>query len=965
MEIPFYQIYKLNRDNPFKNKTHYIYSLQLNLMDFLTRQNIEKQELSIFLRDLSADVNINLKHMIEDKYKKSEKENVKKKGKKGKEAPMKKKDIIIQQQNEKRKARDIEDDINRVDYFLKIIDKNEPFSHLKKFKTSEGKLKYKYELMKLLWDEDKKKYMKYVIILFYELKNEKTAKEDKLMNRIERTLNKCDEKDFMMEKMGNLLKPLDHWNDREKNFDDWQEKVINFVSKNESVVVKAPTSAGKSWVAMAAGILHKRVIYVCPAKPVAYQVGAHFINMGYKVHFLLDNISHYSYSPQTNIFIGTPTEIENCLLKTGTTFNYAVFDEIHNVNKEEDGDIYENLLKVLNCNFLALSATIQNIDFLVTKLKDINPRLKINYIEYNQRFINHQRWVWKENGLKKLHPLCVYNGVNDNYDDNSLSFTPNDCSVLWNKLYDVFDEIDEDGELLDNIYPDEFFKDKGMLSLDDCRDYEHTLKNKMIELSNQYPEKIQEVFDSFKDNPESSKNRDFISFIRETKERKMFPMIMFHTNEMECLNIFNNIYEYLNTKEVEEYPYHYDILEKKEEVYRSMLDHRESYRDNLKVTSTNAQYEIKEKMENFDKKQRREFTTKIISYYESKLRDVRKNEETDHTIKGIQEKNLMKEMNNFIVNPYFGPHDIFAKHSDFIFTTSKEPMSGETIKSVRREINNTLGIKIPYESPLFQMLKRGIGVYLESMPDEYNWQLQKLLSKKEIGIVISDKTLCLGIDLPVKTSCFLETNGNTFTQDEYLQMSGRAGRRGKDTQGNIIFFGDVDYLKLMKSGHPNIIGNTKPIYDNYKALPAKFGSQYVFNNMINSDRKHEKINNATMDEEGRKLLWSLRSYKNACYFGMNLYNIEKELYSLTECRREEHFLKKLSALICDETYNDTLETYKRKRVDDYKMSKKIKEYSDILMKVHNNIRRDKYMIIVNLSKVIFDNMNKMMFNYII
>tara|TARA_Y100001935_G_scaffold133288_1_gene110335 strand:+ start:3458 stop:6169 length:2712 start_codon:yes stop_codon:yes gene_type:complete len=903
--------------------------------------------------------------MIEDKYKKSEKENVKKKGKKGKEAPMKKKDIIIQQQNEKRKARDIEDDINRVDYFLKIIDKNEPFSHLKKFKTSEGKLKYKYELMKLLWDEDKKKYMKYVIILFYELKNEKTAKEDKLMNRIERTLNKCDEKDFMMEKMGNLLKPLDHWNDREKNFDDWQEKVINFVSKNESVVVKAPTSAGKSWVAMAAGILHKRVIYVCPAKPVAYQVGAHFINMGYKVHFLLDNISHYSYSPQTNIFIGTPTEIENCLLKTGTTFNYAVFDEIHNVNKEEDGDIYENLLKVLNCNFLALSATIQNIDFLVTKLKDINPRLKINYIEYNQRFINHQRWVWKENGLKKLHPLCVYNGVNDNYDDNSLSFTPNDCSVLWNKLYDVFDEIDEDGELLDNIYPDEFFKDKGMLSLDDCRDYEHTLKNKMIELSNQYPEKIQEVFDSFKDNPESSKNRDFISFIRETKERKMFPMIMFHTNEMECLNIFNNIYEYLNTKEVEEYPYHYDILEKKEEVYRSMLDHRESYRDNLKVTSTNAQYEIKEKMENFDKKQRREFTTKIISYYESKLRDVRKNEETDHTIKGIQEKNLMKEMNNFIVNPYFGPHDIFAKHSDFIFTTSKEPMSGETIKSVRREINNTLGIKIPYESPLFQMLKRGIGVYLESMPDEYNWQLQKLLSKKEIGIVISDKTLCLGIDLPVKTSCFLETNGNTFTQDEYLQMSGRAGRRGKDTQGNIIFFGDVDYLKLMKSGHPNIIGNTKPIYDNYKALPAKFGSQYVFNNMINSDRKHEKINNATMDEEGRKLLWSLRSYKNACYFGMNLYNIEKELYSLTECRREEHFLKKLSALICDETYNDTLETYKRKRVDDYKMSKKIKEYSDILMKVHNNIRRDKYMIIVNLSKVIFDNMNKMMFNYII
>ena len=133
-------------------------------MDILTKQNIEKQELSIFLRDLSADVNINLKHMIEDMYKKDEKVSVKKKGKKGKGTPpMKKKDIIIQQQNEKRKIRDIEDDINRIDYFLNIIDKNDPFSHLKKLKTKEGKLKYKYELMKLLWNDDKKKYMKLLV----------------------------------------------------------------------------------------------------------------------------------------------------------------------------------------------------------------------------------------------------------------------------------------------------------------------------------------------------------------------------------------------------------------------------------------------------------------------------------------------------------------------------------------------------------------------------------------------------------------------------------------------------------------------------------------------------------------------------------------------------------------------------------------------------------------------------------
>jgi len=927
-------------------------------MDILTRQKIEKQELSIFLRDLSADVNTNIKHMIEDRDKLEEK--VTKKSKNGK-THIKKKDLIIQKQNEKRKVKDIEDDITRVDYFLKILDKNDPFNHLKKFKSKEGKVKFKYELLKTLWNEDKKTYMKYIIILFYELKENDFVDEDRILEKFEKTLKKCDEKDFMMEKMGNLLKPLDHWNDREKVFDDWQKDVIDYVSKRQSVVVKAPTSAGKSWVAMSAGILHKKIIYVCPAKPVAYQVGAHFLNMGYKVHFILDNISHFSYSPQTNIFIGTPNEIENSLLRLGTTFDYAVFDEIHNVNKSEDGDIYENLIKLLKCNFLALSATIKNIDYLVDKLKVINPNLKINYVEYNQRFINHQRWVWKNEGLKKLHPLCAYENVNDNYIDNSLSFTPNDCSVLWNRIYNIFDDIDEDGEMLESISPDEYFKGKGMLSLNDCRDYERVLKEKMISLSKDYPSEIQEVFNTFKEKKDI--NKDIISFIRETKQRKMFPMIMFHTNERECLNIFNNIYEYLDTKELEEYPYHYDILEKKEELYREAMDKRETYRDNLKVTSTNARYEIKEKMDNFDKKQKREFTTKVLSYYESKLNDVRKNEETLQRVKSIQEKNLMKEMNNFIVNPYFGPQDVFAKHSDFIFTTSKEAMSGDTIREVRREIKKTLGIKIPYESPLFQMLKRGIGVYLESMPDEYNWQLQKLLSKKEIGIVISDKTLCLGIDLPVKTSCFLETNGNCFTQDEYLQMSGRAGRRGKDTQGNIIFFGDIDYLKLMKSGHPNIVGSNRPIYDNYKALPID--TKCLFTNMINPERKHEKINNATMNEEGRKLLWALRFYKNACYFGLNLFNIEKELYSLSENRREEHFIKKVSALICDVDFKTTMETYKKKKIESYDSLKKIKEYSEVFMKIHNNIRKDKYVIILGISKGTFDNMNKMIFNYII
>ena len=120
--------------------------------------------------------------------------------------------------------------------------------------------------------------------------------------------------------------------------------------------------------------------------------------------------------------------------------------------------------------------------------------------------------------------------------------------------------------------------------------------------------------------------------------------------------------------------------------------------------------------------------------------------------------------------------------------------------------------------------------------------------------------------------------------------------------------------------------------------------------MINPERLHIVNKNATMNEEGRKLLWSLRNYKIACYFCLNLFNIENELYSLTEDRREEHLFKKISALICDETFKDTVDIYKKKKIEDYLVLKKLKEYSEVFMKIHNNIRKDKYMIVINLSK---------------
>ena len=921
-------------------------------MKTLQKQEINKQDFAVFLRDLSSTLNVNLKHMIEDCIIKKDTDDKKKKKNyhKGKKV-VKKKDLIIQQQTEKKKKEQYQDDCKKIDFmFLKLDDKN-PFENLTTLKTREGKTDFLVRLLEHFW-EKKDKYIDYIFILYFNLKDDV---KNEIIGKVGGLLDDYDYQLFMMKKMGHMLPPLDYWKQTEKKFEEWQIQTINHVNNNESVIVKAPTSSGKSFIAMSAGIFHKKILYVCPAKPVVYQVGANFIHMGFKVHFLVDNHSHHSYDSKTNIFIGTPEEIENNIFTIGNDFDYAVFDEIHNLNKEDDGDVYENIIKLINCNFLALSATIQNIDFLKKTFEKINPGKKINYIEYNKRFINQQRWRWN-GSFQKIHPFAVYSSIDEMDLESSLSFTPSDCAALWECIEDVFEDMVED---IDESSPDEYFQEEKLLTLDDCRVYEKYLKEKLIELSKTNPKEVQGVFDNFTSDESVQKEPDMVQFIKKSKKEDMFPMLMFHTNEEECKNIFTMVYESLDRQELEEYPYHYDILEKKHGMYTSYSDQRKTYQENIKIPhSTNPAYFIKDKMEQYDRKEKDKYIRTLTEYYQSKLNEIQNKEELLEKRKEKQTNNLKREMNEFLLNPDFCHQDVFQKHKDFIFTRSNKPMDADTIRTVRREIKKTLGIKIPYESPLFQMLKRGIGLYIDNMPEEYNWILQKLLANKEIGVVISDKTLCLGIDLPVRSSCFLGINNNHFTKDEYLQMAGRAGRRGKDTQGNVIFYGDIDYLTIMKGELPKIVGNSKPIYNLYRAYPHY---KNVFENMIHGERKIIAIDNVILTEKNRRIIWCMRNNPNSCDFVNGLNRLEKKIYRLNEYDREEYLITQISEIL----QYDILDKYKAKKITSYEDVNHCKDYMNIIMDVHNLLNYQQFMITMNVMKSIFTSFNRMIYNYII
>ena len=81
--------------------------------------------------------------------------------------------------------------------------------------------------------------------------------------------------------------------------------------------------------------------------------------------------------------------------------------------------------------------------------------------------------------MKSLHPLCTIKSddLKDNFIENSLSFTPNDCATLWDCIEDIYEEE----EIIDGLSPDEYFTENKLLTLDDCLEYEKRMKRFLLD----------------------------------------------------------------------------------------------------------------------------------------------------------------------------------------------------------------------------------------------------------------------------------------------------------------------------------------------------------------------------------------------------------------------------------------------------------------------------------------------------
>lgn len=130
-------------------------------------------------------------------------------------------------------------------------------------------------------------------------------------------------------------------------------------------------------------------------------------------------------------------------------------------------------------------------------------------------------------------------------------------------------------------------------------------------------------------------------------------------------------------------------------------------------------------------------------------------------------------------------------------------LQGSELVEYTKELSNR-GVR-PW---LIEALGRGIGVHHAGMNRKYRQVVEILFRKGFLRVAIATGILALGINMPCKTVVF--SGDSVFlTALNFRQAAGRAGRRGFDVLGNVVFQGIlVDKVyRLLSSRLPDLNGH--------------------------------------------------------------------------------------------------------------------------------------------------------------
>ncbi|XP_065682237.1 probable ATP-dependent RNA helicase DDX60 isoform X1 [Hydra vulgaris] len=600
--------------------------------------------------------------------------------------------------------------------------------------------------------------------------------------------------EFQLKYLGHFLSRTER-NDpdpRISNFipDTWQRKLFDAVDNNKSALIIAPTSSGKTYASYYCmeRILRSSnddvVVYVSPTKALVNQVHAYvkskFTKNDLPAGKTICGVFTRDYSHDVEncqILVTVPQCLEILLLSIQTyawsqKIKYVIFDEIHCIGADADAETWEHLLCIISCPFLALSATVANPEVLHSWLQDIqnfqkenkvilgskrdNLSYEVELVIVKNRYSDLENYVFipessedypVSGNLQSIHPICTLklSAVIGEGIPEHISLSPRECL----KLYDAMKKIKPD---LENLSPTHFFVNKKFLTRDEVRLYESELKKEYFSWS-----KKREHFEGVQQMLLESETK-----LKSTKVRKRD----LNLNEDDYLKrTFMSLIKTLEKNSM--LPVIVFCLDRF--LCHSLVKTVVAYCEHREKTF------IRKKNEN-----------KLTSYEKSVMKKCK----DKASEKDIPKK---KEFNNFWLD-----HD-FVKGASFAG-------KGIFMKEDLTYLYNRVAKAAPVE--FMKGIRYGVAMHHAGMNNKLRTTVEILYRKKFLNIVVATSTLALGIHVPCKT---VVISGDSVYLDPLMfrQMSGRAGRRGFDIVGNVVFhgFSAAKVSNLVSGNLPELLGN--------------------------------------------------------------------------------------------------------------------------------------------------------------
>jgi ERCC4-related helicase len=576
----------------------------------------------------------------------------------------------------------------------------------------------------------------YLKLLNWEFESEHKTKYIKYITRMNKLINKIDIIEYQFLKAYNSMPPLDR---NQFILDEWQLSTINHIKNKESIIVMCPTSSGKTICSSYVITKSNHVLFIVPTDALAYQVGAYFTKILNSCIPILTKCTDVWNSTQTlenldeaKIIVGTPYSVESVMPYLKKSFGYIVFDEIHCLN-DEYGDVLERLIKWnKDCPFLALSASIGNLDELHNWWQSFTKK-KIQIIKSVDRVFNLQKGVYnnKTESVEYINPMSLIT-IDDFIDKSILTKNLEPTPVdVWNLYIQINNRFD-----LKDLVHTTFFTTTKRISLSEVNSFFKQLILFLVNKLETDTVKITEIITHFQKNNFNSENINLTKLCLNLKNTNKIPSIIFQLDTKLCEKYAINLTTDLEKMEADKFPNYKKDLMKKYKQYKKWQDKNEH------------------KLNNLTEKQ----MTKIL------------------------QENTNKELPSV--------HSVYEPHSDFVLTNGvlfTEDKMEEWSKFLRKYFHKD-GDEY---HPIIRALWRGIGVYAKGLPSNYLRLVQQLACQKQLAIVFSDKELVYGVSMPFKSVVIYNDQSTVDKVDSLinLQMSGRAGRRGLDKEGYTIYAG--------------------------------------------------------------------------------------------------------------------------------------------------------------------------------